>query len=163
MGLSRQGGCRARAAGDDGTGVSIKCAMAAERETTDRLIADHLADCIGAEFEGRIAGVTRSGLFVRLKDTGADGFVPVSSLIGDLYRHVEGARARRHAQRRGLPARRQRGAWWRRSRRRGRCASRCCPRGRAGMWRWRRAGAGGAWGGAGGGDGARTLIRPEAS
>jgi ribonuclease R len=68
-------------------------AMAAERETTDRLIAAHLADRIGAEFEGRIAGVTRSGLFVRLKDTGADGFVPVSSLLGDLYRHVEEAHA----------------------------------------------------------------------
>jgi ribonuclease R len=33
-------------------------AMAAERETIDRLIAAHLADRIGATFEGRIAGVT---------------------------------------------------------------------------------------------------------
>ena len=68
-------------------------AMAAERETTDRLIAAHLADRIGAEFEGRISGVTRSGLFVRLRDTGADGFVPVSSLVGDIYHHVEEAHA----------------------------------------------------------------------
>ena len=45
-------------------------AMAAERETTDRLIAYHLADNIGATFQGRISGVTRSGLFVRLQDTG---------------------------------------------------------------------------------------------
>jgi ribonuclease R len=64
-------------------------AMGAERETADRLIAAHLADRIGAKFTGRIAGVTRSGLFVRLKDTGADGFVPVSSLGNDYYNHVE--------------------------------------------------------------------------
>ena len=68
-------------------------AMAAERETIDRLIAAHLADRIGATFQGRIAGVTRSGLFVRLKDTGADGFVPVSSLQGDFYNHVEALHA----------------------------------------------------------------------
>ena len=64
-------------------------AMSAERETADRLIAAHLADRIGATFKGRIAGVTRSGLFVRLKDTGADGFVPVSSLTNDFFNHVE--------------------------------------------------------------------------
>lgn len=64
-------------------------AMSAERETVDRLIAAHLADRIGAKFVGRIAGVTRSGLFVKLKDTGADGFVPVSSLSNDFYNHVE--------------------------------------------------------------------------
>jgi len=68
-------------------------AMAAERETADRLIAMHLADRVGAKFIGRIAGVTRSGLFVRLKDTGADGFVPVSSLSNDFYNHVEAEHA----------------------------------------------------------------------
>jgi ribonuclease R len=68
-------------------------AMAAERETTDRLIAAHLADRVGATFEARIAGVTRSGLFVRLNETGADGFVPVSTLTRDYYRHVEEAHA----------------------------------------------------------------------
>ena len=68
-------------------------AMAAERETVDRLIAAHLADRIGATFEGRIAGVTRSGLFVKLRDTGADGFVPASTLGQDYYAHVEEAHA----------------------------------------------------------------------
>jgi ribonuclease R len=68
-------------------------AMAAERETVDRLIAAHLADRIGATFTGRIAGVTRSGLFVRLKESGADGFVPVSSLVGDFYHHLEAVHA----------------------------------------------------------------------
>jgi ribonuclease R len=55
----------------------------------DRLISAHLADRVGATFQGRIAGVTRSGLFVRLNDTRADGFVPVSTLTRDYYRHVE--------------------------------------------------------------------------
>ncbi|MFN3868644.1 MAG: ribonuclease R, partial [Hyphomicrobiaceae bacterium] len=68
-------------------------AMAAERETVDRLIAAHLSDKIGASFAGRIAGVTRSGLFVKLDDTGADGFVPVSSLGGEFFHHVEEAHA----------------------------------------------------------------------
>ncbi|RUO99335.1 ribonuclease R [Hyphomicrobium sp.] len=68
-------------------------AMSAERETTDRLIAAHLADRIGATFAARVAGVTRSGLFVKLKDTGADGFIPISSLGNDYYHHVEAAHA----------------------------------------------------------------------
>ena len=64
-------------------------AMAAERETADRLLAHFLAERIGVRFEGRIAGVTRSGLFVRLFETGADGFVPASSLGNDYYRYIE--------------------------------------------------------------------------
>lgn len=68
-------------------------AMAAERETTDRLIAAHLADRVGATFLARIAGVTRSGLFVKLKDTGADGYIPISSLGNDYYHHIEAAHA----------------------------------------------------------------------
>lgn len=67
--------------------------MAAERETADRLIAAHLSDRVGAEFAARISGVTRTGLFVRLRETGADGFVPASSMIGDFYHHVEDAHA----------------------------------------------------------------------
>ena len=54
-------------------------AMAAERETNDRLIAHFLADRIGATFEGHISGVTRAGLFVKLDDTGADGFIPAGT------------------------------------------------------------------------------------
>jgi ribonuclease R len=59
-------------------------AMLAERETNDRLIAHFLSDRIGASFDGRISGVTRAGLFVKLRDTGADGFVPART-IGDEY------------------------------------------------------------------------------
>lgn len=68
-------------------------AMAAERETIDRLIAAHLADRIGSIFEGRISGVTRAGVFVKLADTGADGFVPAATIGGDYYRYEEGLQA----------------------------------------------------------------------
>jgi len=64
-------------------------AMAAERETTDRLIAAHLSSHVGAEFAARISGVTKSGLFVRLRETGADGFISASSLHDDFYHYVE--------------------------------------------------------------------------
>jgi ribonuclease R len=67
-------------------------AMSAERETTDRLVAGYLAERVGAEFGARISGTTRAGLFVRLDDTGADGFVPAATL-DDYYRHDESAHA----------------------------------------------------------------------
>jgi ribonuclease R len=63
--------------------------MAAERETVDRLIANFLADKIGATFRGRISGVTRAGLFVKLDDTGADGFIPARTLGDDFFRYEE--------------------------------------------------------------------------
>jgi ribonuclease R len=64
-------------------------AMAAERETEDRLLALYLADKVGERFSARISGVTRAGLFVSLDTTGADGFVPAASLGRDWYRLVE--------------------------------------------------------------------------
>jgi ribonuclease R len=60
-------------------------AMAAERETIDRLIAAHLAGQTGAVFKGRISGVVGAGLFVKLADTGADGFVPVAGLGNEYF------------------------------------------------------------------------------
>jgi len=68
-------------------------AMAAERETVDRLIAAHLSERVGDVFGARISGLTRSGLFVKLDDTGADGFVPASTIGGDYYRYEEGLQA----------------------------------------------------------------------
>jgi ribonuclease R len=62
-------------------------AMAAERDATDRYVAAFLSDRVGAEFEGRITGVTRFGLFIRLAETGADGLVPVSSLGTEYFVH----------------------------------------------------------------------------
>ncbi len=68
-------------------------AMAAERDATDRYVAAYLKDREGATFEGRITGVTRFGLFVRLAETGADGFVPISSLGDEYFIHDEGLHA----------------------------------------------------------------------
>ncbi|HWL04307.1 MAG TPA: ribonuclease R [Xanthobacteraceae bacterium] len=68
-------------------------AMKAERETNDRLIAHFLGDRIGARFEGRIAGVTSAGLFVKLDGTGADGFIPARTIGNDYYRYREDAHA----------------------------------------------------------------------
>ncbi|HWM30269.1 MAG TPA: ribonuclease R [Methyloceanibacter sp.] len=64
-------------------------AMAAERETADRLIAAYLADRIGATFTARVSGLVRTGLFVRLMETGADGFVPASSIGHEYFYHDE--------------------------------------------------------------------------
>ena len=64
-------------------------AMKAERETADRLIAHHLADRIGASFQGRISGVTRAGLFVKLDDPGADGLIPIRPLGTEYYNYDE--------------------------------------------------------------------------
>jgi ribonuclease R len=68
-------------------------AMAAERDATDRYVAAFLADRVGAEFVGRITGVTRFGLFIRLTETGADGFVPISTLGAEFFVHDEKAHA----------------------------------------------------------------------
>jgi len=68
-------------------------AMAAERDTIDRLVAQHLAGRVGQTFAARVSGVARSGLFVQLPQYGTDGFVPVSSLGDDYYIYDETARA----------------------------------------------------------------------
>lgn len=68
-------------------------AMAAERETADRLIAHFLADRIGSVFEGRISGVVKAGLFVKLDETGADGFVPAATLGNEYFRYQESEHA----------------------------------------------------------------------
>ena len=66
-------------------GIAERRAMLAERETTDRLIASFLEPQTGAVFKGKISGVVGAGLFVVLDETGADGFVPVSSLGRDYF------------------------------------------------------------------------------
>ena len=67
--------------------------MAAERDAMDRYIAAFLEDHVGATFTGRITGVTRFGLFIRLDETGADGLVPVSSLGNEYFTHDDRAHA----------------------------------------------------------------------
>lgn len=65
----------------------------AERNSVDRFTAAFLSDKIGAEFSGRISGVTRFGLFIKLDQTGADGLVPIRSLPQDYYIHDESQHA----------------------------------------------------------------------
>jgi ribonuclease R len=65
--------------------------MAAERDTVDRYLAAYLSDRVGAEFPGRIAGVQRFGLFVKLDETGADGLVPIRSVGREFFHFDEAA------------------------------------------------------------------------
>jgi ribonuclease R len=64
-------------------------AMAAERDSTDRYVAAFMEAHIGATFEARITGVIKFGLFVRLKDSGAEGLLPARSLGAEYFRHDE--------------------------------------------------------------------------
>ncbi len=64
-------------------------AIAAERDATNRYLTAYMSERIGATFTGRVTGVKRFGLFVRLDETGADGLVPVNSLPYDRYWHDE--------------------------------------------------------------------------
>lgn len=68
-------------------------AAAAERDAIDRFTAAFLADRVGETFTGRISGVTRFGLFIRLDESGADGLIPASTLPDDHYEHDEQAQA----------------------------------------------------------------------
>ncbi|MBI3710701.1 MAG: ribonuclease R [Proteobacteria bacterium] len=76
-------------------------AAAAERDAIDRYAAAWLADRVGAQFSGRISGVTRFGLFVALDGLGVDGLVPIRTLPNDFYAHdparheLRGRRTRR--------------------------------------------------------------------
>ncbi|MCF6370024.1 ribonuclease R [Rhizobium sp. TRM95001] len=68
-------------------------AMAAERDTINRLIAHHLSERVGSEFQARVSGVTKAGLFVTLPTYGADGFVPISTLGTDYFIYDEAHQA----------------------------------------------------------------------
>ena len=67
-------------------------AAAAERRALDRYAAAVLEARTGETFEGRIVGVQRFGLFLRLAGEGADGILPTASLGGEYFHHD----ARRH-------------------------------------------------------------------
>jgi ribonuclease R len=77
----------------DHISMTERRAMAAERDSVDRYVAAYMQDRVGAVFDGRITGVTRFGLFLRLADTGAEGLLPMRSLGPDFLRHDE----KRHA------------------------------------------------------------------
>ena len=59
--------------------------MVAERETNDRYLAAWLADRVGSSFAGRVSGVQRFGLFVRLEESGADGLIPIRSVGREFF------------------------------------------------------------------------------
>ncbi|MHC0052208.1 ribonuclease R [Actibacterium sp. D379-3] len=61
--------------------------MAAERDTTDRYLAAYLSERVGNEFTGRISGIARFGVFVKLDETGADGLVPIRELGNEYFHH----------------------------------------------------------------------------
>jgi ribonuclease R len=60
-------------------------AAEAERAAIDRYRATLLAQSVGSLFTADISGVVSFGLFVKLRENGADGLVPISSLPGDYY------------------------------------------------------------------------------
>lgn len=62
--------------------------MVAERDTNDRYLAAFLSERLGGEFTGRISGIAKFGVFVKMDETGADGLVPIRSL-GDEYFHFD--------------------------------------------------------------------------
>lgn len=62
--------------------------MMAERDTTDRYLAAYLNDRVGVVMEGRISGIAKFGVFVKLDETGADGMVPIRNL-GAEYFHFD--------------------------------------------------------------------------
>src|SRR5690625_3828068 len=64
-------------------------AAAAERDAIDRMTAAFLEKRIGEVCAGRVNGVTRMSLFIRLEETGADGLAPISGLPDDYYIHDE--------------------------------------------------------------------------
>lgn len=68
---------------------SERLSMEAERASVDRFTASWLSQHEGHSFEGRISGVSRFGLFVRLALNGAEGIVPIRTLPGDFYIHDE--------------------------------------------------------------------------
>jgi ribonuclease R len=61
--------------------------MIAERDTTDRYLAAFLSERVGNEFTGRVSGVQRFGLFVKLDETGADGLVPIRSIGREYFNY----------------------------------------------------------------------------
>ena len=61
--------------------------MAAERDTTDRYLAEFLSERVGTELAGRVSGIARFGVFVKLDGTGADGLIPIRSLGAEYFHY----------------------------------------------------------------------------
>ena len=76
---------------DIGTHITVteRRAAMAERDAIDRYLAAFLSGKVGDVFAARISGVTRFALFVTLRESGASGIVPVSTLPNDFWMHDE--------------------------------------------------------------------------
>ncbi|MBI36203.1 MAG: ribonuclease R [Alphaproteobacteria bacterium] len=61
-------------------------AISAERDANDRYSASYLEDHIGETYKGSIRGVSRSGLFITIDKSKADGFAPITKLPGRGYK-----------------------------------------------------------------------------
>ena len=61
--------------------------MNAERDTTDRYLAAYLSDRVGATFTGRISGIAKFGVFVKLDETGADAMIPMRNLGAEFFHY----------------------------------------------------------------------------
>jgi len=70
-----------------------RTSAAAERDATDRYTTAYLAEKVGCIFDGQISGLMRTGLFVRLTETGADGLINFKSLPNDYYFYDEARQA----------------------------------------------------------------------
>jgi len=71
----------------DHISMTERRAATAERDAMARYVAAWMSDKVGAEFGGRISGVTKFGLFVAIDNLGADGLIPIRTLGGDFYHH----------------------------------------------------------------------------
>ncbi len=61
--------------------------MAAERDTADRYLASYLAERVGSELTGRVSGIARFGVFVKLDETSADGLIPIRTLGREFFHY----------------------------------------------------------------------------
>jgi ribonuclease R len=66
-----------------------RVAMEAEREIIQLKKIQLMADKVGTEYDGLVAGVAPFGLFVELRELFVEGLVHVSALTDDHYEHVE--------------------------------------------------------------------------
>lgn len=65
-------------------------AIAAERNAMDRYLTAFMSGHVGNEYRARITGAQRFGLFVSIDGIGAEGLVPINTMVpSDYYRHDE--------------------------------------------------------------------------
>lgn len=64
-------------------------ATEAERDSIKLKVVEFMSEKVGEEFEAVISGVSDRGLFVELKDTRAEGMVPIRALGDDYYVYDE--------------------------------------------------------------------------